>query len=177
MQAAIEVSDREKIEVFISCRNLRDTDTFNKSDPIAKIYLITKGIKTELGKTEHKKNDLNPDFKKSFIFDFIFEVKQILRIEVYDHDGHSKDDLLGQAETAVGNIMGSRNQVCTLELTLNGKKSGSVIIKADKVQPSNQYIRWQWSALKLVNTSGFIDKMDPFLRFFKKGPSEWLMVD
>ena len=32
-------SEREKIEIIISCRNLKNKDLFSKSDPFVKVYL------------------------------------------------------------------------------------------------------------------------------------------
>ena len=74
--------DREKIEIFLSGRKLKNLDTFSKSDPYVKVTLIVQGAVRELGKTEVLKNNLNPDFAKTFIIDYIFEVKQNLKFEV-----------------------------------------------------------------------------------------------
>ena len=108
---ALSGGDCEKIEIFISCRNLRDLDTFTKSDPKVKVSLFTQGKESKLGVTEFRKNDLNPNFEKSFIFDFYFEKKQYLKLEVWDHDKDSNDDFLGGAEISIATLMGSRNQV------------------------------------------------------------------
>jgi hypothetical protein len=35
----MELEDREKIELFISCRNLKDMDFLTVSDPLVIIYL------------------------------------------------------------------------------------------------------------------------------------------
>ena len=64
-----------KVQLFISCRNLVDLDTFSKSDP--EVHIFIKGSKQGkyalLGKTEMILNNLNPDFTKNFTIDFYFE--------------------------------------------------------------------------------------------------------
>jgi hypothetical protein len=57
-----------------------------------------------VGRTETINNDLNPNFKKYFMAEYIFEMKQECRFEVWDDDGGSAD-LIGYAETTIGKIM------------------------------------------------------------------------
>ena len=87
--------DRETIELFISCRNLKDLDVFSKSDPKVKVFYSFQGKEVKLGETEFLKNNLNPTFKKTFLLEYIFEMKQNLRFEVWDNDTDSADDLIG----------------------------------------------------------------------------------
>ena len=37
------------------------------------------------------KNNLNPEFAKTFEFDYYFERDQNMKVEVYDDDGESAD--------------------------------------------------------------------------------------
>ncbi len=65
----------EKIEIYVSGRNFKDLDTFSKSDPYVKVsYRRDSNQKnyTILGRTETKKNDLNPDYAKVFGIDYLF---------------------------------------------------------------------------------------------------------
>jgi len=51
-----------------------------------------------------------------------------------------------------------------------------LIVRADKVRESSQFIWWQWAGANLANVDGWFDKSDPFLRFYKKTESgDWLM--
>jgi len=65
----------ERIELYVSCRNLKDLDYFSKSDPYIKVYFrrdFTVKQYSLYGRTETQANDLNPNFKTTFQFDFIF---------------------------------------------------------------------------------------------------------
>ena len=101
-----------KVEFTISCRNLKDLDTFSKSDPQCKVYekVGTKWIKR--GRTERLKNNLNPDFKTSILMNYFFEKAQELKFVVIDGDGENDDDdkkqTIGKLKVTMGSIMGSR---------------------------------------------------------------------
>lgn len=72
------------MELRVSCRSLRDLDTFSKSDPFVTLHLkdnIT-GSWNKVGETEVLKNNLNPNFKYLFSLNYMFEEKQECRIEV-----------------------------------------------------------------------------------------------
>ncbi len=174
---ALGSDDRENVELFLSCRNLSDLDTFSKSDPKVKVTYINKGKQVFLGETEFHKNDLNPIFKKTFIIDYIFEERQSLKFEVWDHDTTDGDDLIGSVESSLGSIVGAKNQVMILDLkSKNNQPRGKLIVRADKVKDSSQFIWWQWNGIKLMNVDGLFGKSDPFLRFYKKTDNgDWLM--
>lgn len=105
--------DREKIELYVSCRSLKNMDIMSKSDP--QVIFFQKNNNSnqwnELGRTEIIKNNLNPNFCKTFRIDFIFEIQQHIKFNVIDIDGPSSYDFIGEVQTTVGKIVGSRNQV------------------------------------------------------------------
>uniref|UniRef100_A0A8B9I8J4 Copine family member 9 n=1 Tax=Anser brachyrhynchus TaxID=132585 RepID=A0A8B9I8J4_9AVES len=80
-------------------------DTFSKSDPGG-----WQG--RAFGRTEVIDNTLNPDFVRKFVLDYYFEEKQNLRFDVYNVDSKScsiyKQDFLGQAFVALGEVIGSQ---------------------------------------------------------------------
>ena len=62
-----------QVEFFIKGKNLKDMDTFSKSDPICRVYLMTQGVHTnyvKVGETEEIKDNLNPDFKTTIKIDY-----------------------------------------------------------------------------------------------------------
>ena len=52
------------VEIFVSCRDLKNLDTFSKSDPIVKIFMKNEKTKQwmPIGETERVMNNLNPNF-------------------------------------------------------------------------------------------------------------------
>lgn len=68
--------DRQKVELYFSCRNLVNLDYMSKSDPTIKIYECNSKSDNWYikDKTETIKDNLNPDFVKSVKVDYIFEV-------------------------------------------------------------------------------------------------------
>jgi Ca2+-dependent lipid-binding protein len=65
-----------KIEIFLSCRKLRNLDRNlgNKSDPFVQLFTQSNNQWAPFDQTEVVKEDLNPDFHKTFQVDFMFEV-------------------------------------------------------------------------------------------------------
>ena len=100
-----------KVELYISCRKLKDLDVFSKSDPI--VHMLSWNERSrqwvKFGETELINNNLNPDFKKSFQVNYSFEKQQKLRFNVWDKDINDMEEI-GYLETSMGSIMGARNQ-------------------------------------------------------------------
>ena len=49
-----------KVELSISCSNLKNLDYFSKSDPVVFLYIKRQNDWVKLGRTEVIDNDLNP---------------------------------------------------------------------------------------------------------------------
>jgi|JI61114C2RNA_FD_contig_101_49470_length_1327_multi_2_in_0_out_0_3 Ca2+-dependent lipid-binding protein len=79
-------------------------------------------------------NDLNPNFAKSFVVDYIFETRQELRFEVYDEDDKKNDDLIGIVDVTLGALAGAKNQASILTLLNKGKDMGKLIVRCEKVE-------------------------------------------
>ena len=63
----------------------------------------------QIGRTEMIKDNLNPDFEKSFIIEYYFERHQYIKFEVQDGNNASGNaELIGIIETTVGTIVGSK---------------------------------------------------------------------
>ena len=101
------------------------------------------------------KNNLNPDFEKSFILSYYFERHQYIKFEIIDGDnalgGH---DMIGSAETTVGTILGSKQQTFMSDLSMQGssKSRGKLIVRADAVKESNMDVRMKLGARNLPST-------------------------
>lgn len=152
-------------------------DIFSKSDPYAKIS-FRRNPKEQfltLGRTETVDNNLNPNFKQSFIVDYIFEARQDIRFDIWDEDdkkNSTNDDFIGSAETTLGMLAGAKDQTSILTLNAKGTNQsvGKVIIRVEPVTECNVSLRMKWRAVKLTNTDSFFDwwdKSDPYLKLLK----------
>ncbi|XP_056280623.1 copine-8 isoform X1 [Pseudoliparis swirei] len=162
-----------KVEITVSCRNLLDRDTFSKSDPICVLYTQGMGNKEwrEFGRTEVIDNTLNPDFVRKFILDYFFEERQNLRFDLYDVDSKSanlsKHDFLGQAYCTLGEVVGSLGSRSEKALGgIQGKKCGTVIVKAEELNNCRESVMMQFCGNKL-DKKDFFGKSDPFLVFYR----------
>ena len=101
---------KEKIELFLSCRKLKNMDYSSKSDAFCMLFFGDNSGKSwiKMGETEVQDNTLNPDFAKSFIVDYFFEKVQNIRVDVFDKDP-SKLDYIGSLFTTLGKVAGARN--------------------------------------------------------------------
>lgn len=83
------------VEIFISCKKLKDEDFISKSDPQVKVFeLDAKGDKYRfVGETEVISNQHNPHFSRSIRSFYVTGKKQILKFEVFDEDIGEDDDL------------------------------------------------------------------------------------
>jgi len=168
----------ERVELYISCKGLANLDALSKSDPQVRLYTQQNGRWQLFGKTETRKDNLNPIFRVTFILDFVFEIPHYLRFEVVDIDGPDAFETIGIAETTLSAIMGSRGQTVTYDLAWkNIRNRGKITIKGEQFAESQNMVKMQWTGVKLMNTDGPRDKSDPFLRIFKKRfTGEWLQV-
>lgn len=74
------------VELFFAGRNLKDLDFFSKSDPFLRLSMQQSfhGNIEYIGRTETLQNTVNPNWKTKISGRYFFEMKQPIRIEVYD---------------------------------------------------------------------------------------------
>ncbi|KAL2299872.1 hypothetical protein Nmel_012725, partial [Mimus melanotis] len=156
-----------------SPRNLLDMDTFSKSDPVVVLFVQVSGSSEwkEFGRTEVIDNTLNPDFVRKFVLDYYFEEKQNLRFDVYNVDSKScsalKQDFLGQAFVALGEVIGSQRGRLERPLTgVPGKRCGTILLLAEELSNCRDIVTMQLCANKL-DKKDFFGKSDPFLVFYR----------
>ncbi|CAN8012430.1 unnamed protein product, partial [Ixodes pacificus] len=173
-QPGAAVAPCSKVELSISCKNLRDTDVTSKSDPMCVVLMCRGGSQQylEIGRTEVIKNTQDPDFVKKFTEDYYFEECQKMRFEVYDADSKSQrledHDFLGSMDCTLGEIVSVQGSRFIRPLTnpSGNKKLGSVTVIAEEVSSCREVVTMQWSAKKL-DKKDFRGKSDPFLVFLK----------
>jgi hypothetical protein len=119
-----------------------------------------------LDKTEVIYDNLNPDFEKSMIVDYIFEVHQIFKVIVKDVDDHGASfDLIGDASFELGDLIGSRKNPSVLGL-IGGvvKHKGLACIRWETVGNNRDQLQLGFRCTGLMDIQVF-SKTDPFLKF------------
>ncbi|XP_074549331.1 copine-3-like isoform X2 [Halichoeres trimaculatus] len=169
-----------KVALSISCENLLDMDTFSKSDPVCLLLMNSSGPHwTEIGRTEKIKNCLNPQFSKTFVIDYYFEMVQKLRFELYDIDSENSSlhdaDFLGELECTLGQIVSSKK--LTRPLAMKDKRpagKGTITICAEE-RTDNRVVEFEAAARKL-DKKDFFGKSDPFLEFHRQTETGWQLA-
>lgn len=134
------IQDSEVVNLYFSCKKIKDADVFSKSDPFIKVYRYTdqssqKSSNVEfLGMTEIIQDNLNPDFETAIKTDYFFEKTQRMKADLYDCDDVKtlKGDFLGTVSFTLGDILGSQYNLKVFPIMLKGKKHGRMIIRVEQ---------------------------------------------
>ncbi|KPA85388.1 copine i-like protein [Leptomonas pyrrhocoris] len=153
------------VQVYVKCNKLKDTDVTSKSDPYAVLYDTTNGGRIRVGQTEVLKNNLNPQFQTCIPVDYFFEIRQTMRVEVWDKDVHSKDDPLGNADFTMGQLMSSRGS--TVTLTLGGKSTVTLTASYVGTQRGTVALTFRGRDLKKMD---LFSKSDPYFILSRQLP-------
>eukprot|EP01084_Bolivina_argentea_P033494 61941_1 len=120
---------KERVELFISCKDIIKKDLNSKSDPFVVVYIKSNksGRFEELGRTEVIYDNHYPSFSKQFRLDYYFEEEQILRFDVYDEDKKGshrlKDhDILGSCTMSLGEIVHEPGMLMAKKLIRKGRE-------------------------------------------------------
>eukprot|EP01084_Bolivina_argentea_P235650 396476_1 len=193
MQGALSPVLKQRIELFIACRDLIKKDARSKSDPFVVVYIKDSRTKqwVEIGRTEVIYDNHFPKFAKQYLLDYYFEEEQILRFDVYDEDKKGsiklKDhDILGSCTMVVGEIVHEPGCIMAKKLMHKGralrnkksKKYSSLIATVEQVNASgNELITMQFAANNLPKMDGLFGKSDPyFLLQRAREDGKWITV-
>jgi len=180
----------EKLELFISCRNLPKMDLNSPSDPFAVISQKNdqNGQFFELAKTEAIQDNNNPDFSKQITIDYKFEEVQVIRLDIYDADSPninklSDHDYIGHCEFVLGDLVTSNGSKLAMKLKdKKGKpllvhKAPSVcIVRSEEVKQDNDEFVIQFKGSNLPKM-GWMSKANPYLQLYRKAPDGgWMSV-
>lgn len=175
------VNNRTKVEIHLSCKHLPNLDSMSKTDPKLFVFIEEKTYQNGcensnwilVGSTETVKNDLNPKFSKSFLFDYYFEYIQNFRFVLMDMDseneGLDNNEYIGYVEKSLGELLSSSDgKVCKCDLLRSTpigmsfkqtkkrdmNKDSKIIISIEKIACSN-------NSTMTLNIEGFnLDKKD-----------------
>lgn len=157
-----------KIQLYITCKKLRDLDNIGKSDPYCKVYLKNdeRSSWTIIDKTETVRESLSPEFSTPITLDYYFEKTQQIRFEIWDEDPNKSEEL-GSHVTTVGKLVGAKKQTYFADLQHSNKKgdNGKIIVRSDAIKESNMSVTMQLSAhgLKSKKKIGIFSTNHPFL--------------
>eukprot|EP01084_Bolivina_argentea_P057865 105680_1 len=192
-QQALAPVLKQRIELFIACRDLIKKDTQSKSDPFVVVYIKDSKTKhwMEIGRTEVIYDNHFPKFTKQFRLDYFFEEEQILRFDVFDEDkkGSNKlkdHDILGSCTMVIGEIVHETGCIMAKKLMHKGralrnkktKKYSSLIATVEQINASgNELITMQFSANGLPKMDGLFGKADPYFLIQRaREDGKWITV-
>jgi hypothetical protein len=126
----------------------------------------------QFARTEHIKNNLNPNFATPIQISYRFEEVQRLKFKVHDVDNATStlddDDFLGEHECTLAQIVTAG--VYTQDLTLGKKakgKAGKIIVRAEEVSSSKNVLKITMNGVGLDKKDLF-GKSDPYLELAKE---------
>ena len=147
-----------RVELFLSARNLKDT--LSKIDPFCLVYLEVQGQNyVEVGRTNKRKNNLNPNWRETVVLDFLFEQKQNLKFAIYDNNENSPIEL-GSVFTTLGDI------VVKGTIILNLTIGGTLIVRAEEIKSSKDSFLFHFKGINLDKKDTF-GKSDPYIILLK----------
>ena len=159
----MDLDDREKIEIFISGRSLKISNFFSSFSCEVAFFYNHNSQWIEFQRTEKIFNEISPNFVKTIIVDFIFEVQQNIKLEL-----KSEKELIGSSEFTLSKLVGSKNQTLILDiLTESNQNNGKIALRYEKVENCNEYLITNISGQKIKNFTWFWSNSSPFLRFYK----------
>ena len=180
-------SDRDAARSYFvfnsaQAKDIASMDWMSKSDPMCVLYeLDVNGEWVERARTEGITNDHNPTFRTKIEIDYHFEHKQTIRFDILDVDDPTsadlkKTELIGNVETTVGKVVGSRHGRFEAELTNAnqgpGKKFGTICVTAETQKGrKDDKVRVVLEGISLAAKDGIFGKSDPYfvVKRFRKG--------
>jgi hypothetical protein len=98
--------------------------------------------------------------------DYVFEVQQNVRFEVYDYDTGGSE-FIGSVDSTIGAIVGAPNQTLVLSIKgKNGAETGKVLLRAEEVAGNSDKIYIELGARNVEDVE-FWGKSDPFISIFR----------
>jgi hypothetical protein len=111
----------------------------SESDPMCTVHMKSahsRGQWVEIGRTERIKNSKNPEWTARLELEYYFEEKQELVFKVWDTDGKSSMDHIGDVSCSLGQIVGEGGGAFTKNIEKEGKgKRGVFHVSAEEMSP------------------------------------------
>lgn len=155
------------VQLFISCRQLKDTDVMSKTDPFVEVYEQDNYQRwAKVGVTEVIENNLNPDFVTNFRLPYYFEENQQLKFIVYDSDDGKpiphKHNLIAELTCSIAEIQGSNGQQLIRTLRHKNKKVGNIILRTEQISENEDSAVIEFAGENLEDNGGIFHSYKPF---------------
>lgn len=148
------------------------------SDPFAVVTVLPKDRDSKpriLGKTEVIKNNLDPDWTKTFFVDYELGTPVTILVKIFDEVKKGENIEMGSGVFEMGTVLGAKGNTKAKQM----KRGGTLFIRAQKAEGSGS-LKLKLSGIDLTNTEGFMKKSDPFYQFTRKDVgargTEWNVV-
>jgi len=159
-----EEANSQKVQIFISCRDLKNLDIISLSDPFIRVYKLVNGKGVLVGETEVAKDNLNPDFSTTIIMDYVFQEKQPIQFDIFDKDWRSRKETIGSVSTTLGHLMGARRQTAIYEIKKKNAVRGKLLLRAEIIKNQNDEGRFTIRGNGLNLKNGLLGKHQPFFQ-------------
>jgi len=196
-----DINAFSKVELRFSCKDLPNLDSISKSDPRIYVYFQERKFQNkqvatnwvQIGSTETIMDNLNPEFTKSFVFDYYFECIQNLRFVILDMDENcvnlEDNDYIGYVEQSIGDMVShAKDNVCTFDIktdvplgtkfkkSKSSSKNAKLVVSIEILKDNNLYALMDISG-KNLEKKDVIGKSDPYFIISKKTSNgKWLKV-
>ncbi len=164
-QNSLNFQAQEKVELFVGIRELADELSMSVSSLKVKLLIQNEGQLDSIGETETIETISKPDFAKTFVVDYYFELTQRLKFQVYH-----KKILIGETTTTLGAIVGSRNRTLKagLDIVFANKKVGKMIVRFEKILENNNAVSMAFKAQISSDSQNWFEMIDIFGLFSAK---------
>jgi hypothetical protein len=155
---------QQAVTLYFKGANLKDTDSFSKSDP----YAVLMQGSAVIGTTKAVLNTASPNWNEGFDVPYYFEANQDFTIMVYDDDGKGPrgDDLVAKVDFRLAHVMGSKGLTKTFPAT-----PGSITVTAEpSATTGNDTVEIGFVGRKMRNMD-MIGKSDPYFVLSRVQPN------
>lgn len=155
----IDLSAREIVQIFVTGEGLKKIHLMSQADGFCRLYHINNLTQAYelVGESEVIENNADPVWTTPFVFEYRFEEKQDMALQVYDKEG-DKSEILGELRFTLCQLMRSEFSVMSQDCN-----AGSFTIRGEPLDNTRDVFEVVWKGTKLVNKDSFFDKSDPYI--------------
>ena len=165
------------MELSLSAESLKDTGFTSKSDPFVVVLVKdSRGLLTEVGRTEIISNNLHPKWVTRVVVFYRFEEVQEIQFDVYAMNESFKSNNaagvnlrnqhhLGTAKSTLGEVVKNEG-AWSAALQIGGSARGRIIVRSEEVAASNTLCTISLRCSN-VQGGGWGSGVSPFFRLSK----------